>query len=260
MTVTTENSIQALLSSSEEMMLGELSLIKHTLEKLFESDEAQIPKEELSNDLFKIVDVLERIIETKSTLEKFKIYYNEYQPILSDFKVKYSDFLATDKFIFFEATEKIMDVWRELFIALDVISSAHEEEDKERQYESLYTGIAKLSELLEQYILYFPQDLIDAVKNIALAFLKDPKLKPDLTNQNQSVFSCLIGLKNTAKAVLWEIAENRTKNEKSHLSDSPSNINFTREMQIQKNQTAMDWAKSRLEKIESIAKEKGWSL
>jgi hypothetical protein len=44
------------------------------------------------------------------------------------------------------------------------------------------------------------------------------------------------------------------------LIDSPYNPIFTREMQIQKNQSAMDWAKSRLEQIESIGEEKGWKL
>ncbi len=45
MTVTTENSIRALLSNTEEVMLGELSSIKHSLAKLLECDEARIPKE-----------------------------------------------------------------------------------------------------------------------------------------------------------------------------------------------------------------------
>jgi hypothetical protein len=261
MTVTTENSIKALLSNTEEVMLGELSLIKHSLEKLFESDEARISKEESFNDLLKIVEVSERIREANDIRQNFDIYYSKYRPLLNVFKAKYSDFLARDTFKEIEAHEKYMDGFRELIIALGMMLLAFEEEiDLVHQYGKLYRGMVGLSELLEEYLLYFPQDLIEYVKNIALAFLNDSSLKPDKANQNESVFSYLVGLKNTARAVLWQIEENRTRSEKPRSIDSHSNQIFSREMQIQKNQAAMNWAKSRLEQIESIKQAKGWRL
>jgi hypothetical protein len=261
MTVTTENSIRALLSNTEEVMLGELSLIKHSLEKLFESDEARISKEESFNDLLKIVEVSQRIRGANDLRQKFDIYYSEYRPLLNVFKAKYSDFLARDTFKEIEAHEKYMDSFRKLIIALGIMLIAFEEKiDLVRKYVALYTGMVELSELLEEYLLYFPQDLIEYVKNIALAFLNDSSLKPDKANQNESVFSYLVGLKNTARAVLWQIEENRTRSEKPPSIDSHSNQIFSREMQIQKNQAAMNWAKSRLEQIESIRQAKGWRL
>lgn len=261
MTVTTENSIKALLSSSEKMILGELTVIKHTLERQFESDEVQISQEELFNVWLKLSKCLERIGEAKTLIQKFDIFYFElYEPFVSEILTeKYSDFLTNDIRQKIEADGKYMEGVRELLIALSTISIAFEEEDKERQYESLYTGIVKLSETLEKYIFYFPQNLIDALKNIAVAFLNDSNLKPDRANRDEAIFSCLVRLKNTARAVLWQIEEHRT-NEKSRLTESPSDIVFTREMQIQKNQAAMGWAKSRLEQIENLRKEKGWGL
>ncbi|MCU0546947.1 MAG: hypothetical protein MUE44_33100 [Oscillatoriaceae cyanobacterium Prado104] len=261
MTVTTENSIQELLSSSDDIMWDELSLITHTLERLFESDEVQISKEELLSAMLKIFEFLERMREAKSPLQKFDIYYYElYKPFVAEIiKTKYSDFLTNDSRQKIEAHEKYMEGVRELLRAMGTISIALEEEDKELQYESLYTGIAELSEIIEKYLIYFPPKLIDALNNIAVAFLNDANLKPERANQNDTVFSCLVRLKNTARAILWQIEEHRT-NEKSRLTDSSANQILTCEMQIQKNQAAMDWAKSRLEKIESIAKEKGWSL
>ena len=261
MTVTTENSIRALLSNTEEVMLGELSLIKHSLEKLFASDEARISKEESFNALLKIVEVSERIREAKDLRQKFDIYYSEYRPLLNVFKAKYSDFLARDTFKEIEAHEKYIDGLRELIIALGMLLLAFEEEiDLVHQYGKLYTGMVGLSELLEEYLLYFPQDLIEYLKNIILAFLNDSSLKPDKANQNESDFSYLVGLKNTARAVLWQIEENRTRSEKPGSIDSHSNQIFSREMQIQKNQPAMDWLKSELEQIEIIRKAKGWNL
>jgi hypothetical protein len=261
MTVTTENSIKALPSNSEEVMLGELSLIKHTLERLFASDEARISKEESFNDMLKIVEVSEWIRKAKHLRQKLDIYYSEYRPLLNVFKAKYSDFLARDTFKEIEAHEKYMDGFRELIIALGIMLLAFEEErDRVHQYGKLYTGMGGLSELLEEYLLYFPQDLIEYLKKITLAFLNDSSLKPDKANQNESDFSYLVGLKNTAKAVLWQIEENRTRSEKPRSIDSHSNQIFSREMQIQKNQPAMDWLKSELEQIETISEAKGWKL
>ncbi|AFZ05891.1 hypothetical protein Osc7112_1360 [Oscillatoria nigro-viridis PCC 7112] len=260
MTVTTENSIRALLSNTEEVMLGELSLIKHSLEKLFESDEARIPKEESFKYLLKIVEVSERIRAAKYPRQKSDIYYSEYRPFFSELKAKYSEFLARDTFKEIEAHEKYMDGFRELIIALGIMLFAFEEIDRVRQYGALYTGMVGLSELLEEYLLYFPQDLIEYLKNITLAFLNDSSLKPDKANQKESVFSYLVGLKNTARAVLWQIEENRTRSEKQPSIDSHSNQIFTRELQIQKNQAAIDWANSRLEQIETISEAKGWKL
>jgi len=261
MTVTTENSIRALPSNSEEVMFDELSSIKHSLERLFASDEARISKEESFNDLLKIVELLERIREANDLRQKIDIYYSEYRPLLNVFKAKYSYFLARDTFKEIEAHEKFLDGLRELIIAQSIMLIAFEEKiDLVHKYGSLYTGIVRLSELLEEYLLYFPQDLIEYVKNIALAFLNDSSLKPDKANQNESVFSYLVGLKNTARAVLWQIEENRTRSEKQPSIDSHSHQIFTRELQIQKNQAAIDWANSRLEQIETIREAKGWKL
>lgn len=261
MTVTTENSIRALPWNSEEVMFDELSSIKHSLEKLFASDEARISKEESFNDLLKIFELLERIREAQDLRQKFDIYHSEYRPLLNVIKAKYSDFLARDTFKEIEAHEKYLDGLRELIIAQGIMLIAFEEKIYlVRKYGSLYTSMVGLSELLEEYLLYFPQDLIEYVKNIALAFLNDSSLKPDKANQNESVFSYLVGLKNTARAVLWQIEENRTRSEKPRSIDSHSNQIFTRELQIQKNQAAIDWANSRLEQIETISEAKGWKL
>jgi hypothetical protein len=261
MTLTTDNSIKALLAIGDEIVMDELSFIKHNLETLFESDEVQISKEELLSAMLKIFAFLERTIAAKSPLQKFDIYYYElYKPFLSKIiKAKYNNFLTNDSRQKIEDREKYMEGVRELLIVMGMITTALEKEDRGFPYESLYTGIAELSEIIEKYITYFPPKLIEALNNIALAVLNDANLKPDRANQAESVFSYLVGLKNTARAVLWQIEEHRS-NEKSSLTESASNVNLTREMQIQKNQPAMDWAKSRLEKIESMAKEEGWSL
>lgn len=262
MTVTIGNSIRALLQNSEEVMFGELSLTKHALEMLFKSDEVQIHKEELLNDMLKIVEVSERIRQAETPRQKSDIYYSEYRLVSDELKAKYSDFLPCDSFKEIEAHEKYMDGLRGLIIALGIMLIAFEEEiDRERLCGSLYTGMVRLSDIVEEYLYYLPQGLIKYVENIALAFLNDSGLKPDKAHQNETIFSYLIGLKATARAILWQIGEPRIENEESRLIGSLStNLTFTHEIQIQKNQAAIDWARSRLEQIENIRKAKGWKF
>jgi hypothetical protein len=121
--------------------------------------------------------------------------------------------------------------------------------------------MVRLSELIEEYFIYFPQELIEYIKDIASAFLNDAGLRPDGISQDKTVFSYLIGLKNTARAILWQVEEQQVKSRESHLASSLAmNLDLARELQIQRNQAAMDWARSQLEQIESIRKEKGHTL
>jgi hypothetical protein len=259
MTIATENSIRALPLNSEEVMFGELNLTKDALEGLFESDEAQIPKEELFNDVLKIIEVSERIKEAETFRQKSDIYYSEYRPLSDEHKVKYSDFLARDVFREIEVYEKYIDGLKELIIAQGVMLLAFEDEtDQVHQCGTLYTGMVRLSELVEEYLLYFPPKLIEHIKNIASSFLNDSSLEPHKATQNEPVFSYLIGLKNTARAILWQLEEHRVKNEESRLTVTPAmNPDLDREIQIQRNQAAMDWSRLRLEQMESFRKAKG---
>jgi hypothetical protein len=261
MAIATENLIRALSLSSGEAIFGELNLIKHALEKLFEADEARISKEELFNNVLKIVKVSERIKEAATPRQKFDIYYSEYRPLSDEFSVKYSDFLARDTFREIQAYEKYVDGLKELVIVQGIMLLGFEETDRTRQCEKLYTGMVRLSELIEEYFIYFPQELIEYIKDIASAFLNDAGLRPDGISQDKTVFSYLIGLKNTARAILWQVEEQQVKSRESHLASSLAmNLDLARELQIQRNQAAMDWARSQLEQIESIRKEKGHTL
>jgi hypothetical protein len=92
---------------------------------------------------------------------------------------------------------------------------------------------------------------------IAKAFLNDPSLQPEKTSQFKQV---LISLKNTARAILWQIQEyENQETEPLNWTDFyTSNKSDTDQVQKQKNQPAIPWAKSRLEQLENLRKVKGW--
>lgn len=77
--------------------------------------------------------------------------------------------------------------------------------DKSAQYNRICFCITILSEIIiEKYIGYFPHKSLESFKMIAKAFLNDPSLQPEKTSQFKQV---LISLKNTARAILWQIQE-----------------------------------------------------
>ena len=130
--------------------------------------------------------------------------------------------------------------------------------DKSAQYYHIYFGLTILSEIIiEKYIGYFPQNYLESFKMIAKAFLNDPSLQPEKTSQFKQV---LISLKNTARAILWQIQEYENQETKplNWTDFYTSNKSDTDQVQKQKNQPAIPWAKSRLEQLENLKKIKGW--
>lgn len=130
--------------------------------------------------------------------------------------------------------------------------------DKSAQYNRICFGLTILSEIIiEKYIGYFPHNSLESFKMIAKAFLNDPSLQPEKTSQFKQV---LISLKNTARAILWQIQEYENQETKplNWTDFYTSNKSDTDQVQKQKNQPAIALAKSRLEQLENLRKVKGW--
>lgn len=257
MSILTESSIKALHLGSEEAIFDAINLTKHVLEQILNSEEAQISKEDLLSDLSSIITVSERIRNTENLFQKSYIYSSEYRPLSDKLKAKYSDYVDRDFFEEIEVREKHMDGFKKLIDAQNIMLTAFEENaDDNRRYGMIYTGMVETSEVVEEYILYFRGELIDCIRSIALAFLNDESFKPDRNVQSKTAFHYLIGLKNTARAILWQIEEYQSKNTNPSSSYFHSNLDFAQNFQIQKNQAAIAWSKARLEKIENLKKEK----
>lgn len=130
--------------------------------------------------------------------------------------------------------------------------------DKPAQYYHIYFGLQILSEIIiEKYIGYFPHKSLESFKMIAKAFLNDPSLQPEKKIQFNQV---LISLKHRAMAILWQIQEYENQETKplNWTDFYTSNKSDTDQVQKQKNQPAIAWAKSRLEQLENLRKVKGW--
>lgn len=200
-TMSTANSISPLL----EDIVDTLASIKLALERLYESGAGQFPKEEILDDLIKIVNISERIKATEDFGEKIKIFSSEYQTFSNQVRTKYSDFLPSEAVKKIEAGEKYTEGLKKLLVAQEYIRQGFGDKDQVSQAEKIYTGMVKLSEVSEKYIFYFPERLIDILKNIALEILADSTLQPEQSDISQELIDYLTAIKNTARGILWQL-------------------------------------------------------
>lgn len=249
MSPATADSIDALFSVAGEQMLSGLGFIQQTLERLYESNDAQFSPEELWNDLTKIVGVTERIRQTGSYKEKTDIYYSEYRPLSSELKAKYKEFLPNEAFREIETSERRMDMFRDLIsVQARILSGFQPGISQEEQFQRLYTGMVNLSSFVEENISDLPPLLMDVAKVTARGFIDDAGFKPDSASQSNSVYIYLINLRNAAKGILWQIGDQQNATKYQHFGRTP-------EEQLAKNQAALAWVRTRIQKDEAMTEE-----
>lgn len=214
MLTATEDSIRSLSDENSENIVNTLASAKLALEHLYESGKGQFSREEILDDLRKLVEISWRIKSTENLGEKTKIFFGEYQMLSNQLKTKYNDFFPSRVVKKLEAEEKYREGFKRLLIAQEYMLQAFDDQEPVDQAGKLYTGIIELSEVLEQYILFFPEWLIESIKTIALGLLADPALQPEQPDISQAVVNYLTAIKNTSRGVLWQIDNYRK--EKKH--------------------------------------------
>lgn len=213
MLTVTEDSIRSFLDKNRENMFTSLASVKLVLEQLYESGEGQFSREQILDDLMKIVDISSRIKSTENLREKTEIFFSEYQKLSNTLKNKYNDFLPNRVVKNLEFQENYMEGFQKVLIAQGYITLALDDKNPVDQSGKLYTGMVKLSEALEQYIFFFPEWLIESIKTIVLELLAAPSFQPEQPGLLQEVVNYLTALKNVSRGVLWQI-ENYKKEKK----------------------------------------------
>ncbi|GAA6614700.1 hypothetical protein [Scytonema sp. NUACC26] len=213
MLTTTENSIRSLSSENGEIILNGLASTQLVLKHLYESGNGQFSRKDLLDDLMKLGKISEQIKSENYLGEKMKIFFSEYQILSNKLKTKYSDLLPSRVIEKLEAGEKYTEGLKKLLSAQSYMIQAFDDKDIVSQAEKLYTGMVKVSEILESYISYFPEELIKIVNNAALQILADRYLQPEQSALPTAAINYLIALKNTTRSLLWQI-ENYQKDKK----------------------------------------------
>ncbi|MEM8640951.1 MAG: hypothetical protein AAGG51_19370 [Cyanobacteria bacterium P01_G01_bin.54] len=264
----TESVIEALPINRDEIVFNELNLVQSTLEDLLESDDASIPKADLSEFISKIIEISEKTARAKTLQDRVNIYFAEYRPILEKFRKKYLDFLGQDFLKKIEIAEQetntLIDIFDSFVTIQNYVLSAYKEKPSYSlsRLSKIHIGIVNLSELTERYSMYFSKEFMECIEDIAWSFLDDMNLISNIDTQDDKILTPLVAIKNTARAILWQVKEVKEATQspllKSTLaSDAPLPA---QNLQAQKNQAAMDWAKSQLEQLEQIGKAKGYKF
>lgn len=214
MPTTIEDLFQSPSEDDGEIIRDSLAPIKLVLERLYKSGEGQFSREEILDDAMKMVEISKHMKATEDLGEKMKIFSSEYQTLSNQIKTKYSDFLPSGAVRQIEAGERYVEGLKKLIVAQEYILQGYENKDPVDQTGKIYTGMVKLSEVSEKYILYFPERMIDFTKDIALKILADPILQPEQSGISQELANYLTAIKNTARGILYQL--DNYKKEKKH--------------------------------------------
>ncbi len=200
-------------SDNSEAIQGveeDFSLVRQTLEKISQSQDALVPQESLEELLF-IYNLYLAILIEANLVKRYQSL-NRLEEILEAFKDKYRDFTPE------EALNGInhIQIWVKSNIALmrgkTLFIVASQEETEEKQLETFYNGCISLLDIAENYLDFFTEKGRDLIKTMAELLIN---YQPFNYYASQRPFgeltSTAVGIINAAKAILWEINEHEKK-------------------------------------------------
>lgn len=209
MTKNIQNSIQSFVDDADSFItsiIEEIDRVKHALEKGYELDTAEIPKERFFEDIGRLMIVSDHMKAAENLLDKINILQLEYQPLSQEMRTRYADFLTAGTIEELDELEAYPTAMQEMLVAENLmIHAMRNVEDPIEQANLLYTGLVKVSDTVEKYFKYFTPQARENVRRIARSFLDDPAYNPENYRGQTNIESCMIALKNTARAVLWQV-------------------------------------------------------
>ncbi|NEO69074.1 tetratricopeptide repeat protein [Moorena sp. SIO3H5] len=73
------------------------------------------------------------------------------------------------------------------------------------KFSSLYTGLSRLSAVLEKNIVDFSKDYLERLKRRLIAILQAPALESEQNELPEAAKNYLIDIRNTARGILWQL-------------------------------------------------------
>lgn len=211
-----QNSIQSFVddasNSSIKTLLEEIDRVKSVLEKNYESEASELPKERILEDIERFMAVSEHVKAAENLSDKIDILQSEYDPLVEEIKTRYADFLTAEDVEVYEELEADSKAPQAMLLALGHMNYAFvNAKDAVEQAGYLYAGLVEIAEALEKYIKYFSPQARENARRIANSFLVDPTYSPDNYTDQPELKNSMTALKNTARAVLWQIEQYQEK-------------------------------------------------
>jgi hypothetical protein len=182
----------------------QFAAIQQSLEKAFQSQDAVAPEEAL-RELLSIYDLYLHIESESNPSERLKSL-EELELSVEVFKTKYKDFAPKEAVDGIENVQLWAKISRTMMFAKSYTLAASVEDNEIKQLGFFYTGLINLLDIAENYLSFFTERGRELAKAIAQAFISY-KTFEDYAKKRPAdeITSQALGIRNAAKAILWEI-------------------------------------------------------
>jgi hypothetical protein len=193
----------------------QFAAIQQSLEKAFQFQDALAPEEAL-RDLLSIYDLylhiesginpserLKSLEELERSVEAFKILERSVEA----FKIKYKEFAPKEAVDGIENVQLWAKISRTMMSAKLFFTLAASVEDNEvKQLNIFYTGLISLLDIAENYLSFFTQRGRESTKALVQMLISDKTFEDYAEKRPADEITIqAIGIRNAARAILWEI-------------------------------------------------------
>jgi len=188
----------------------QFAAIKQSLEKAFQSQDALAPEEGL-RELLSIYDLYLHIESESNPSERSKSL-EELERSVEAFKTKYKEFAPKEAVDGIETVQNWVKISRSMMDAKIYTLAASVEENEVKQLGLFYTGLINLLDIAENYLSFFTEKGRKLAKALAETVISY-KTFEDYAKKRPAdeITSQAIGIRNAAKAILWEIDRHENK-------------------------------------------------
>lgn len=183
----------------------QFAAIQRSLEKAFQSQDALAPEEGL-RELLSIYELYLHI-ESESNSSEIDKSLEELERSVEAFKTKYKDFAPKEAVDGIENVQLWAKISRTMMSVKKFYTLAESVEDNEvKQLGLFYTGLINLLDIVENYLSFFTERGRELAKYQA-QILISYKTFEDYAKKRPAdeITTQAIGIRNAAKAILWEI-------------------------------------------------------
>jgi len=210
MSLLTDDTMQSISSITEENLKINIELTEtiDKLEEIFNSNHTQPPQ-----DFFEQIELLIKLSDEVRQTNDFSYQMDLAKRInkeVREFILKFQDFLPNESLKEFDISEiNFKQIKAELAIRLTIqkFTELYGEENTQNKDMVLYNFLRELSVLLEKYIPYLSEEVLQAIRQFAKGVINSLD-KHHKDEKIEWVFSIF---KNVAKGILWEIDSYITK-------------------------------------------------
>jgi hypothetical protein len=213
MSLVLEDTIQIVTPESVNDLGNQIVKIVNHLETLFKLEDRQIENKELLVLLLKLRNFAEKIISNLDWIRRIELI-KEFKQYLSIFISKYSNFLPESFVKEIESVEMYSNAIIQLATSqLIMLSAALDNNDEVESLRRFYSGLFQTQQVVDKYIVYLPDNIIQAIKSLLekiLIIYQNFTSETLTSSEFKNLEKYVILTKNIAIATIWKINNYQT--------------------------------------------------